>query len=121
MQQAHPEFIGRTCDECTKWVYRDDGTKATDNTGNPYPLRGKPPCLTCPKCLHSRHKSPQVGRLCDLSERNELTLQRYYEHLVTPGEVDDITIKNFGIIRQVLDDYQRMLTRHMLTATSITK
>ena len=87
-----------------------------DKTGkrSEYPPRsGKPvkrpfgcrtPCYSCAKCRGSEEKSPAAGRRAGLDSRNWRTLALYHER---PPEIDSIMRKNFGIIRWILDDFDR--------------
>jgi len=116
LQQSHPELVAIPCNSCERWVYREDWSLLTDDNGNPYPRpKGKTPCYKCPKCGHAKEKTPAAGREAELSRKNNLTLQKYYEQLVTPLEVDDVARENFGIIRETFDDYDRAIKRTMVT------
>jgi len=113
----HPELAERTCTQCAVYRYRDDGSVVKDKaTGEP--LKRNPserlPCIACPKCRGVRQASPEIGRQCDLSRKNRLTLRRFWER----GKGDEITRRNFGIIREALADHRASLQRvtlHTLT------
>jgi hypothetical protein len=111
LQITHAEVAARTCEECKKWMYRDDGSLILVK-GKPMlrPAGVKTPCITCPKCIGTA-KTSQEGCKCDLSNKNLLTIKRYYEHLAAPGPVDDIMRRNFGVIRQVIDGMDRVHQR----------
>jgi hypothetical protein len=73
-----------------------------------------PPCHSCPKCDRSDEKSPEAGRKRDLSRKNRLTLERYYEHLAAPGPVDSIMRKNFGILHEIFATHDRNMQQVLL-------
>ena len=119
LQLAHPETAARSCDACIRWVFDPESGRLIRNkqTGAPVyrPLNSKPPCFSCPKCSHSREKTPEVGRVSDLSKRNQRTLALYYEQQVVPEPVDDVMRRNFGIIYEVLTTYDRGVMQASLT------
>lgn len=97
----HPSLAERSCDDCKKWVFEDDSAIPAKRLDQPIERRGSPPCHTCPKCASEDDKTPEVGKRCELSYRNWVTLRRYYEQCAAPSGVDAIARKNFGIIRMV--------------------
>ncbi len=123
LQLAHPEVSARTCDACLRWIFDTDSGNLVRNreTGEPLPRPpgSRTPCLTCPKCTNTEEKTPEAGRRSDVSRRNQLTLLRYHEQLVTPGPVDDVMRRNFGIIHEVLDTYDRGVRRAALMLTKV--
>jgi len=112
---AHPNVP--TCDDCKHWMY-DSKTWQRNKRGTRFvrrPQHVKPPCRACPKCQDEKTPSPAVGQRNTLNRRNQETLQRFHEHQAAGGPVDDpITRKNFGIIQQMFDVYQRSQARAII-------
>jgi hypothetical protein len=96
----HPEVATRSCDECKRFVFDDNGKKMMRG-GNPVPRQpgANPPCRTCPKI------SPENEKNCTLSEKNWKTIQLWYQSKATGGNVplDDIARENLGLVQYVMD------------------
>lgn len=70
------------------------------------------PCGDCPKCkgIGSKEQpSPTVGRRLDLSPKNQKTLDMYHQAQAMSGNVpvDDIMLKNFGLIHNLYQTYEQ--------------
>jgi hypothetical protein len=70
------------------------------------------PCHDCAKCSGSVEKSPEIGRQAELSQKNQRTLELYYQHRAAGIEgIDDVTRHNFGLILQTIESFDRHLRR----------
>lgn len=115
----HPDLPA--CEICERYVctYLDGHWQFTRDklTGEVLPRTSfsKPPCPLCPKCKGSLQPSPQEGRRRELSEKNRLTLQRYYENLAAPrNDLDEMTRQNFGIIHELFSTQRDSAARILL-------
>ena len=114
---SHPEVAGVSCADCERWIYNRDWTVACDRLGKPLarPKHSRPPCRLCPKCEHNPEASPAIGRQCDFSIRNQQTLMLYYQKQACPEcPTDDLMRRNFGIIQQMFEQYDRAIRGIML-------
>ena len=110
---AHPEVGYRRCEDCKKWSYNAQTgevneqwqTIGGERTRVPVPLRGRTPCLTCPKCKDMPVRNPETGARSELSERNWRALRFYFENKSAGGMIDAIARKNCGIIQCLMDQY----------------
>ena len=121
---AHPEVAYRRCSDCVKWSYNprtgernEYWQKGTDGKPRrePVPLRGKPPCFTCPKCAGLDRRTPEVGKEAELSARNWKAFRFYFQHRAGDGiELDGIARKNCGIIEWLLEQHRMSDSRVMI-------
>ena len=118
LELAHPEVSARSCDACKRWIFDTENGRLVKNrlTGDPIerPAGTRTPCATCPKCSGESNPSPDIGHLSDLSPRNRTTLKRYWEYRVVPGPTDDIIQRNFGVIYELLNSYDRGIAKAAL-------
>lgn len=117
LRLRHPELP--TCDDCQQWLFDPaDGWRLTRNLANGEPVRrpaGSPtPCDACPKCYGLEQRSPAVGRRCDLSAKNERTIEVYHQVQATHGRClsrraarDAVVAQNLGAIAAVLHEHER--------------
>jgi hypothetical protein len=123
LQLTHPETAARTCDVCLRWMFDLKSGRLIRNreTGEPIArLAGcRPPCLSCVKCTHATERTPESGRYCDLSRRNQLTLTCYYQQQAAPGPTDDVMRRNFGVIYEVLTNYDRSVQQAALMVKKV--
>ena len=110
----HPEIAKRSCDDCEKYVFNAKGRRSLHPaTGEPI-LRSEygpgctPDCSQCPKCDGANEKTPATGRKAELSERNRMTLELYYQAKVGRlPKVDAVLRHNLGIIEGMVDSHAR--------------
>ena len=68
------------------------------------------PCDSCPKCQGLvKERNPQVGKVVDLSDKNETTINLYHQVQGSREQIpmDEITLRNFGVIHQLYESYNR--------------
>jgi len=109
MLMAHPEVATRSCDDCKKWLYNPDGTRA--KRGGKDVLRPKgseTPCHECPK------KSPEEAHEYELSLKNMKAVQFHsvskacgFRNLTPDMANDPIVQKNFTIIEGIEKHFDR--------------
>jgi hypothetical protein len=114
----------RTCEDCRCYVYDPKtGKQHQDrNKGGPLerPKHSKPPCQFCPKCRNSDEKSPRAGHAATLSPKNWKTFRLYHQQRIGGGTVTDpITRKNFGILAEMFDHYDRQQRQAMIATASV--
>lgn len=114
---VYPGF--RTCDECEKWIFDEDGNRKEQFPGaGEYVARpaGFPtPCHTCEKVRNypCQLKTPATGRLADLSDKNRATWALYNRVRgsgISTG-IDELAAENLGIIHATIEDYDRRSRR----------
>lgn len=117
LRLCHPELP--RCDDCQQWLFDPaDGWRLARNlaTGEPVrrPSGSSPPCDVCPKCAGLSECSPAAGRRCDLSAKNERTIELYYQVQATHGRSlsggaarDSVLAQNLGAIAVVLEEFER--------------
>lgn len=117
LRLCHPDLP--RCDDCQRWLFDPaDGWRLSRNLATdepvPRPAGSPPPCDVCPKCFGSEERSPVAGRRCDLSAKNERTIELYYEVQATHGRslsgraaCDPLLAQNLGAIASVLAEFRR--------------
>lgn len=111
---AHPEIDARSCDDCERWLYDEDG-KRSERAGAPVPrLPGMPtPCHKCPKI--PRGKPPRRESAVQLTDRNRRAYLHYLECRATGRFPDDALVaRHAAIIRSVHDEWDRVPLRRLL-------
>ncbi len=124
IQRFRPEFFGRTCADCKRWLYRPDGTKMVrgrpQDGGKPIPRpEGQPtPCHECPKVPDDApEKSSQYA--LEPSERSKAAYLHYLECVAVGRFPDDpIVRRNAAIIRRVEQMWERQPLQTLLTLLS---
>lgn len=98
----HPALAERSCDDCQRWIYDERGRRRWRvDRWVEWPAGLGPDCFRCPKCEGNDRPGPETGRNATLTMRNLATLHRYFEHKATPGPVDSIARRNFGLLERV--------------------
>jgi hypothetical protein len=123
----NPEMIGRTCDECKRWVYYDDGKRLS---GTKMIRRGKPvarppnlgtPCWTCPKAESFEEGSKadrRLPRVLDLIELADVVAATGGRCLSDAESVDVTLMRDLGIVNRIEKVAQAdRLARVILPAT----
>jgi hypothetical protein len=115
----HPSLAQRSCDDCRKYVYERENSEPKQwppGTGQPMlrPANSPTPCETCPKCFGWDVKSPEMGKLSELSEKNQRALAVFHQVQATHGRcltqreaTDPVLSRNLGIIQDVLERDKR--------------
>ena len=120
---THPEVAYRSCEDCKCYVYDPKtGKQHKDRKGKPLkrPVGSRTPCHFCPKCRRADRKDPRAGEAATLSVKNQRTLRLYYQQQAGGGEViDPITRKNFGMIAEILDSYDRQQRQAMIATVAV--
>jgi hypothetical protein len=120
---TNPELSTRSCDNCKKWLYREDGTIAK-RRGHKLrrPPGQKPPCRTCPK------ESPEKAWQYELHQRNWLALDVYWEVQATSGvcltdveKSDSILMRNLATIHRIMTEFRNRSLASQLTGLAISK
>lgn len=111
---SNPTLAYRSCDDCGKYIYGEDGLKR--ERGGVLLERPKnipPPCHNCPKLEDIEPKNPENGRKYGtLSEKNWHTLELYFQQKAGIScKIDAITARNFGIIEQLIFHSQNQSAR----------
>lgn len=111
---AHPEVSGRSCLDCHKYLYDNDG-KITKRVGLPVmrPPGIVTPCCQCPKIPEDKPKHWHYAE--DLNEKNSEAFVHYMQCRATGRFPNDpIVSRNAAIIRKVLDDQDRLLLHRII-------
>lgn len=111
----------RSCADCAKWVYTDDGEvmKRPPKIGLPVlrPAGTPTPCSRCPKIPASAPAKTREYAI-ELTDQNFQAWQHYLECRAIGRFPDDpIVRRNARILREVYDEYEKLpLTRlfHLL-------
>lgn len=120
IQRFHPEFAGRTCADCKRWLYRPDGSKMV--RGRPQdgglPLARPPgqptPCHECPKVPDDAPERTSHYAI-EPSEKSKQAYQHYLECAAVGNFPDDPLVKcNARIIRQVEQAWERAPLQRLL-------
>jgi hypothetical protein len=121
---SHPEVAYRRCSDCVKWSYNGKTGERNEQWEHkpgrkprkvPVPLRGKPPCFTCPKCEGLDVRTPEEGAKAELSAKNWLAVRFYFQHKAGDGVMlDGIARKNCGIIECMMEQHRQSDSRAML-------
>ena len=105
----HPEF-DRTCADCQKYLYDDDGllVRRPARTGLPVlrPKGAATPCHKCPKI--PKGEAPLPTNAQELSEKNRRAFGHYLQcRAVGRFPEDPIVRRNAVVIREVHDEFER--------------
>lgn len=121
IRRFRPEFAGRSCADCKRWLYRPDGSKMV--RGRPQdgglPMlrpQGQPtPCHECPK-VPSDAPERTSAHAIEPSEKSWLAYQHYLECAAVGSFPDDPIVKrNARVIRQVEQMWERQPLQTLLT------
>jgi hypothetical protein len=114
----HPEFAGRSCDDCKRWVYEDSGAvkrvkRHELRAGRVElvlaPMARQPnqptPCHDCPKIPEGRPKAPEGAE--EWAPRHWRTWQHYLECAAVnwrvPEATDPTVRRNARVISRTLE------------------
>lgn len=117
---SSPEFGFRSCADCRKYVYNEDGSIARRGENREIPVLRLPmqptPCEKCPKIPEGLAKIHQNAM--ELSERNRRAFDHYLEcRAVGMFPDDEIVRRNAANIRQAHDDHDRFLMSLLIART----
>lgn len=106
----HPEVANRSCSDCRKWIYREDGERLTRGPERiPVPRApGAPtPCASCPK-IPMDSPAKDAAHAISPSDRS-LQAYRHYLECEAVGHFPDdpIVCRNAGIIRAIRQQWER--------------
>lgn len=109
MLLSYPEVATRSCDDCKKWLYNDDGGRVK-RCGMDVPRHSNQPtpCHKCPK------KSPEEAHKYELSLKNQKAVQFHsvskavgFRNLTPEMANDPILQRNFAIIGGIEEQHDR--------------
>lgn len=107
MQLAHPLIAGRSCDDCVRWHYLEDGTPyyRSDGTRVRRPKGVVTPCGNCPKIPMSippAERTPETGRRYEMTLRSRKALRHYQECRAVGTFPDDPLVRrNASILHEI--------------------
>lgn len=105
---AHPLVAARSCEDCARWVYLDDGRQQL-RLGLPV-LRPKGTPTPCWKCPKVPEDAPAKVRehAEELSDQNWLAYRHYLECRAVGRFPDDpIVRRQASLVRQVTEGWER--------------
>lgn len=105
----HPDWAARSCDDCKKYIYNDDGTVTTktgpDGRTKLPVLRPEgtvTPCWQCPKIPEG--VLPKSENAIELNAKNRTAFRHYKECRAVGRFPDDpIVLRNAAVIREIYD------------------
>jgi len=125
-------FLGRSCSDCFKWIYDDDGkVKKLRGSDKPFP-RPKgvlPPCFKCPKTAHMENPDDRVAyNAIEPEEKHWVAIEHYDRCNATrhfpvdpeTGEVDPIVAYNASIIKGLRDAHRDSILRSLVMTAATT-
>lgn len=112
----HPEF-DRTCADCQRWIYDDDGQVLRRPAREGKPVIRLPmqptPCEKCPKI--PKGEVAIAANAVEMTEQNRQAFIHYLECRAVGQWPDDVIVRqNARIIRQVFDEWERQPLRNLL-------
>lgn len=116
----------RSCDDCRKWIYTDEGEVSTDNHGKPHVRHPRMPlpCALCAKIpddvKKERGRAVSWRDAIDLSEKN-LRAYHHYQKCRAIGRFpdDELVARHAVIIKSVFDELQRHEDAQLLSLIKV--
>lgn len=120
----HPQMAELSCDDCQRFVCDVKTGEIKRNAATKLPVKrpagSQTPCDACPKCQWSARgrESPAEGRQAELSPKNQVLVDLYYQIQAAPGSVEltDRVAAKMGLIGQLFDERQQLHQRKMTAA-----
>ena len=115
MQLTNPKLAARSCHDCKKWLYIEDGPRMGEiakRLGKKIPRGEVPtPCKRCPK------KSPEEAHEYELNERSCELIDLYWQTKAIAVKVDEGTGRYLGVVAKILKDFDDEVSLKMWTGS----
>lgn len=112
---SNPKLASRSCDDCKKWIYIEDGERAGEiatRRGKKVPRGSVPtPCNRCAK------KSPELAYQYELSDRSFELIDIYWQSKSIAVKVDCATAQYLGVIARVYAEHEEQMQFKMWVGT----